>query len=221
MTDLADRPGRTARAAAPAWRPRTIAQLVDDQLAALEAWHRARAAWDEAGEASRAAASSREVAMDIRRRSELRRLEHEAVMARAGSHLGDPRLCLGSDAPRAVVAHRQPWFRGKLEEALRGLGVSVVACVEDGILASAAIVVDQPDLVFVEDRLPGLSGAQVLDRARTFAPAALAAAQTEAQQAMSDLTAAGAQAVFTRRVPPADVAEQLASLLRRGAVPRG
>lgn len=186
------------------WRARPISELLAAQLAAVDAWHRTAEAQLEAQ-----AADSRERRMDLRRRQELHERERRALQARADLHLLEETLSLGSARPRAVLAHRQSWYRDKVAQELAARGVEVVALVEDGVQASAAVIVDQPDLLFVEDRLPGLTGAEIVHRARAFSPRTVAAGQIAGPETMAELLDAGAAAVFGRRIPPAQVAENL------------
>ena len=191
-----------------AWRPRSIDELLTDQLTALDAWHRRAESALEAR-----IADSREGRMDLRRRQEIHERERTALEARADLHLREEVLSLGSERPRAVLAHRQSWYRNKLAQELALLGVEVVASLEDGIEAAAAVILDQPDLLLIEDRLPGLTGAEVVDRAQQFSPRTVSAGQIAGPETMTELFGAGAVAVFGRRIPPADVAARLVECL--------
>jgi CheY-like chemotaxis protein len=192
----------------PTWRARSMTDLLADQLAALEAWHLAAESAIEAR-----AADSREGRMDLRRRQEVHARERAALEERAALHLSDPGLSLGSDRPRIVLAHRQSWYRGKVAQELARRGVDVVASLEDGIQASAAVILDQAELLLVEDRLPGLTGAEIVQRARRFSPRTLPAGQIAGPETMSEMLGAGAVAVFSRRIAPAEVAERLSRCL--------
>lgn len=187
------------------WR-RNESDLAHDQLRGIEQWtrtHGVRAA------ATRTASATREARLDLSRRSETRRLEHEALMSRANDQLVSGARLL-RHAPQAVLAHRNAWFTGKVADRLVERGVEVVAVVEDGASASGALVVEQPELLLVEDRLPVLSGLEVVERARAFAPATLTAVQLMDSTAVLRFQDAGACAVFARRVPPREVADVLA-----------
>lgn len=62
-------------------------------------------------------------------------------------------------------------------------------------------------------RLVMLSGEEVLRSVSTYAPATVSAAQVAHDDCMGALLDAGAHAVWARRVPPQDVALQLAQLV--------
>lgn len=187
------------------WR-RPEARLARDQVQGIEAWTRVHG---ERAAAALTAAGTREARLDLARRSDARRLEHQALMGRAHQQLVEGSRLLRS-APVAVLAHRNSWFTGKVAERLTGRGVEVVAVVEDGASASGALVVEQPELLLVEERLPVLTGLEILQRVRDFASATVAAVQLLDSDAADRFRDAGARAVFSRRVPPAEVADALA-----------
>lgn len=187
--------------------------LMKAQLDAVEAWAHARRATERAAEA---VAMTREMRLDLTRRTEARRREHAALIARADEQLrASGRLISREASPRAILAHRNEWFRDKVVARLEELGVSVVGLYEDGADAAGTLVAEQPDLVLVEDRLPTLSGLDVVRRARTFAPDTVVGVQVMDSSSVSTMVDAGAEAVFTRRIPPAEMAEQLFGCLTR------
>lgn len=191
--------------------PRTRLEIVQAQLAAIESWNAARRQGDAAGET---ADMSRETRLDLSRRMEARRREHEALIARADAHLRESCEVLGARAHvRAVIAHRSSWLRDKVAARLSERGVTVVGRFEDGADAAGAMVVEQAELLLVEDRLPTLSGADVVRRVRAFSPATIVGAQVLDSDGVVPLADAGAQAVFTRRIPPVDMADHLLACL--------
>lgn len=198
--------------------PRDQFELATAQLRAIDAWNQAQRL---AEDAARSAAVSREMRLDVTRRAQARRREHAALLARAAEQLqtsGD--LLTGDLVPRALIAHRSEWVRNRVAGRLAGVGVRVVGVFEDGADAAGTLVVEQPDLLLVEDRLPTLSGLDVVRRARTFSPATVVGAQTPDASGFAALVDAGAAAVFTRRVPPDEIADQLVTCLRhRQGVP--
>ena len=128
--------------AAP-WAPRQPAALLNDQLAALDAWNAELLA-------SRAASGdvplSRELRLDAERRIAARDSERQALLSRAEEQFqstGNNPMQTGR--PRAVIAHRNAWFRNKMADRLAELDVEVIASAEDGAHAAAAVVLDQPD----------------------------------------------------------------------------
>lgn len=190
---------------------RSQEELVTAQLTAIDAWNRARRAVEVSAEKSRL---SREMRLDLTRREEARRREHRAMLARSDRMLQISGEQLAERVPvRAVLAHRNAWLRGRVAERLSQAGVEVVGEFEDGADAAGTIVAEQPDLVFVEDLLPTMAGLQVVRRVRTFASAAVTGAQVVDSSSIEPFVAAGAAAVFTRRVPPVEMAEQMLRVL--------
>lgn len=194
---------------------RTQLELMKAQLAAVDAWNLARrAAEAEAGGGT----LSREMRLDLSRRMEARRREHAALVARAEQHLRDSGGALPAAARRrAVLAHRNAWLRDSVATRLVDLGVDVVGAFEDGADAAGTVVVEQPDLVLVEDRLPTVSGLELVQRIRAFSPATVIGVQCLDEGAVPGFVRAGAEPVFTRRVPPADIAEHLVGRLSGSA----
>lgn len=191
--------------------PRARLDVIQAQLAAIESWHEARRMREAAAES---AASTREARMDLSRRMEARRREQAALIARADAHLRESCEVLGArDGVRAVIAHRNPWLRDKVGARLTERGVIVVGTFEDGADAAGAMVVEQAELLLVEDRLPTLLGEEVVRRVRSFSPATVVGAQVLDSGGVPALADAGAHAVFTRRIPPADIADQLLGCL--------
>lgn len=188
----------------------TQAELTELQLRALDSWNKARRTAESAAES---AALTREMRLDLSRRMEARRREHQAVLARAAEQLRCSGSLLGSVQSRAVLAHRNPWLRQKVAARLTAAGLVVVGIFEDGADAVGTVVVEQPELVFVEDRLPTLSGMEVIRRVRSFSPRTVIGAQVLDGDSVQVLVDAGAQAVFTRRVPPDDIADLMIDCL--------
>jgi CheY-like chemotaxis protein len=188
------------------------------QLHAIDAWNKARRASESAAQA---VTLTREMRLDLSRRMEARRREQEALLARADAQLRQSGGVLdGRARTRAVLAHRNVWLRDTVAKRLSARGVDVVGAFEDGAEAAGTIVVEQPDLVLVEDRLPTLSGLEVIRRVRSFAPEAVVGAQCLDADGIRALVDAGAQAVFTRRIPPLEIADQLlACLVTEAAAP--
>lgn len=195
----------TRSVAPPSWRARSEADLIAAQLRGIEAFHRRPSVTQGAPGPH----GSREQRLDESRRLDVADRERRALLARAEAAQRDEYLFGNGSSPRAVVAHRNAWLRDKLTGALRAGDVLVVASTDDGAEASAAIAFDQPDIVIVEDLLPILSGVEVMRRAVTCAPGALIAAQSADQTGMPALRDAGARAVFSRRIPPHDIAQHV------------
>lgn len=156
---------------------------------------------------------TREDRMDGARRRAARSHEHASLLQHARARLPDSWQVLDGTAPRrAVLVHRNAWFRGRVAAVLRAGGVDVVAELDDGAAGAGVVLVEQPDLALVEDLLPSYSGLQLLERICAQAPdTAVAIALADAGD-LSRFVDAGAAAVFTGRLPP-DVLG--AGLLRR------
>ncbi|MCW2679996.1 MAG: LuxR family transcriptional regulator [Frankiales bacterium] len=195
-------------------RGRTQLDLVTAQLAAIDAWNDARRASEAAAESS---TLTREMRLDLSRRTEASRREQQALQARTERQLREAGDVLPVRVPtRAVLAHRNAWLREGVAKRLDAHGVAVVGLFDDGAEAAGTVVAEQPDLVLLEDRLPTLSGIEVVRRVRTYAPEAIVGAQCLDGDGIRALVDAGAQAVFTRRIPPQDIADQLLECLLAG-----
>lgn len=187
------------------WRARSEADLITAQLRGIEAFHRRPALAPGAPEPH----GSREQRLDETRRLDVADRERRALLARAEAAQHNEYPFGKARSARAVLAHRNAWLRDKLAAALRASNVVVVLGTDDGAEACAAIAFEQPDIVIVEDRLPILSGVEVIRRAVTFAPGVLIAAHSADQTGMPALREAGARAVFSRRIPPHDIAQHV------------
>lgn len=166
-----------------------------------------------AQQSAAAAARSREMRMDAERAVEVMRREHDALIGRAHEHLRLSGQALRrTSRRRAVLAHRSEWFVARLSDLLEGSGWDVVARIDNGADAVGFAVAEQPELVLVEDTLAMLPGEQVVREVKQFCPQTLVAAQVAYSDRVGALLDAGAAEVFTRQVPPADVASRLVSL---------
>jgi len=185
--------------------------LAMTQLAAIQRFTAERAT----ALAAEVAAHTREMRLDAARRVDVLRRKQDALVARAHAqlqHAGGPLFVL--PPVRAVLAHRSPWFVEKVTSALLEAQVEVVAHTSNGAEAVGIAVAEQPDLVLVEDSLEMVTGEEVVRDLREFCPDTAIAAQVAYGDRVGAMLEAGAETVFTRQVPPADVAEQLQALLR-------
>jgi CheY-like chemotaxis protein len=195
------------------FRPRLPVEVISDQLLGIAAWHEARRALERAQLGVTGQGLSREMRLDLDRRMDVIRRQHEAMVQRITEQLADsPRLGRGTANPRAVLVHRNEWYRAKVVEGLRAGGVDVVAVLDNGADAVGLAVAEQPDLLFVEDKLPMIGGPEVISQVSAFAPNTLTAAQVAHEGAVAEALDAGAVAAFARRIPPADVARDLCRL---------
>jgi CheY-like chemotaxis protein len=182
------------------------------QLAAIQLFASQRAL----AVAAHAGAHSREMRLDAARRLDVLRRKQEALVARAHEQLLRAGEGLFDEAPlRAVIAHRNPWFVDKVTAALSDSQVQVVARTSNGADAVGASVAEQPDLLLVEDSLEMLNGLEVVREVRQFSPTTTVAVQVGYGDRVGEMLEAGADTVFTRQVPPAEVAEQLLARVSR------
>jgi CheY-like chemotaxis protein len=197
---------------------RTEIDLIRRQLDGLAAWHRARRAAERAGMTDHA---SREARADHRRRLDVMDAEHRAIVERVEFQLrASVHPLAGECPPRAVLAHRNPWFLTKVSSELLVGDVQIAAAVTDGAQAVGVVVAEQPDLLLVEDPLPMLASADVVRKARSYAPTTLVVAQVAYDERIPVLLDAGAALALSRRVTPAQVALETLELLRtRARVP--
>ena len=191
--------------------PAPFVELAQQQLAGIDAWNAARAALERTITAS---ARSREDLVDARRRLEGLRRQHQALVERTDEHLRGSADLLRTSVPvRAVLAHRNAWFRDRVADCLEAQGLSVVARLDDGADALGVTVAEQPDLLLVEDALPTVRGEDVVREARALCGRAVVVAQVGYDDGVATMLEAGATAAWARRVPPAEVAQHAAELV--------
>lgn len=186
------------------WCPRSDASRAAQQVEAIAAFARARR---RAEQAQAAAVRSRETRMDVTRRLQVLRRTHDAVVDRAQHSLQrSSRILLVTGLRTALLAHRNEWFLDRIGQHLRDAGVDVVGRTDNGADAVGYAVAEQPDLVLVEDRLAMVPGEHVVQEVVRYCPATRVVAQVASADRVGVLFEAGAVAVYTRRVPPVDVA---------------
>lgn len=164
------------------------------QLAGIELWLSAAhaGALDPAG-------------LDRQRRALAARTSEQ--LALAGSPL-QPRL-----PRRLVLGHRNDWFAKKLERALCGTGLLLVSRVRDADEAVGCVVAEQPDLLLVEDRLPGLATVALVQDVLRYSRHCAVGVQVQDGDRAGRLLDAGVAYVWHRQVSPAEVAQQLVGSL--------
>lgn len=71
------------------------------------------------------------------------------------------------NAPTAVIAEDEPVLRAQLKELLGGVWpeLNVVAAAEDGLQAVRALERHNPDVLFLDIQMPGLTGLEIAKRA--------------------------------------------------------
>lgn len=198
-----------------AWTARGTAELLADQLAGIASWNRQHRPLELADDDT-AASLSREMRLDVSRHREVVRRTHDALVAHTQQQLEASAAQLpAAPAPRAVLAHRNAWFRDKVRDTLLGAGVDVVVLLDNGADAIGVCVAEQPDLLLVEDKLAMAHGVQVVREVLQHAPRTIAVAQVSYEDEVPELLAAGARTAFPRRVPPVEVGRELAALVGR------
>ncbi|MCA1711365.1 MAG: hypothetical protein LC789_06900 [Actinobacteria bacterium] len=189
---------------------RTDTERLIDQLSGIAGWNQTR----REVELWATESNSREMRMDRSRRLDVIRRQHRALVEATDRQLRDSGdLLRSSAAPRAVVVHRNDWFKGKVGNDLRASGICIVGELSNGADAIGRVVAEQPDLLLVEDKLPLVGGAEVVRDVRRYAPGTLIVVQVENDDDIGQFLEAGARAAFSRRVPPADVAARICELL--------
>ena len=203
----------TADVAPPGvWHPRGGPELLADQLRGIAAWNAARRAIEHAEGAPDS--PSREMRLDLDRRLEVVRRQHEALLRRTEEQLAaSARLTRGPSSARALVVHRNEWFKTKLVDGLLDGGVEVIGQLENGADAVGVAVAEQPDLLVLEDKLPMLNGDEVVRQVLQFSPMTMAVLQVSYDDDVPDALEAGARAAFSRRVPPTEVAREVCRLV--------
>lgn len=156
--------------------------------------------------------ASREMRRDARHRLEALRRTQQMLVRRTESLVDESQELLRQRPPLALVVHRNEWMRQKVAQGLRDRGIEVLPLCEDGADGLGMAIADQPDLVVLEDRLSSLSGLELVGGLLEYCDA-LVAAQVAHDDEVGPMLEAGASAVFTRRVPPAVVVDEVHALL--------
>jgi hypothetical protein len=139
--------------------------------------------------------------------------EHEVIAIVTAHRLLDAGASLpAANAPRVVIAHRHDWFADSVSLALAQSDVTVIARAWDTGAAVGFCVAEQPDLVLLDS---GLAPPQLLQRLQELCPRTAIAVQFRDDDELPGLTLTSATALFHRRVPPREVAAQLATLFGR------
>jgi len=180
-----------------------------DKVDAIAAWSRFA---EQLSEHAHTAAQTREERMDADRRLAALERTRSAIESRSLTLAGDTKVQVVK--PCALLVHRNEWVRSTLAAELDQRGVTTVADADDGAEGLGVTIVEQPDLLFVEDRLPSVTPFELVNDVQLFSPNTLITAQVEHPEEIDGLIWAGVAAVFGRRVPPAEIAQHLEMLLR-------
>jgi CheY-like chemotaxis protein len=192
---------------------RSDVELAVAQLHAIDAWHAERHRREsELQDRSH----TREGRLDAARAVEALRRAHSALVDHVAAQSQADEAPLSSAATRRlVVVHRNAWFAEKVRRLVAEQGVQVVAEVDNGADGLGILVAEQPDLLLLEDALPMVTGEEIAREAARFAAPTAVVVQVTDEARIGPLMDAGAVAVFHRRVPPVDVANELGALVGR------
>jgi DNA-binding NarL/FixJ family response regulator len=147
---------------------------------------------------------SREARLDDNRRREAVLRAHQAYRVHASDGLT-------LDHPRIVLAHTQSWFIQRLASQLNHYGVAVRARAETGADAIGACIALQPEVLFLEERLPMMRSADVAAEAALFAPDTHVGVQVR-RRAIDEWREQVAVSIVDYRTPAAEVAARLFEL---------
>lgn len=192
-------------------RRRAETDVLLAQVRGIEAWARAHS--ERTIDLDRP--PSRESRLDLARRRDVVVRQRQALVDWTARQLRESDHLLRSVLScRAVLAHRQEWFKAKVGADLRAGGVTVVADLGNGADALGVVVAEQPELLVVEDKLAMVSGLDLTRAVARYAPNTVVVAQVVDDEEIGPFLEAGATTVFTRRTPPADVAAAMVAALR-------
>lgn len=199
---------------------RRAAVLASDRLVRqiqnVDAWIVARRAREQVLSAPGLSRDQRLVAT---REIEVLGRTHDAIQGRCARGLADSGALMRPPGVTAVIAHRHAWFVDRLALLLGGYGVTVLECTDNGAEALGAVVVEQPDVLLVGDRLEMMPGHALLAQARLHAGHTLLAAQaTDQEQALYESVA---DAVFLRPHSPGHIADTLMAMQLMAAAELG
>ncbi len=182
--------------------------LLQRQLAGIEAWHAHRRS-----QSALPTGASREDRLDAARRNDVLLRVQDALLATTAATLRSADTPCAVIGRRAVVAHRNEWFRTKVCHGLEASGIEVLASLGNGADALGTAVAEQPDLLLLEDSLPMMSAAEVLSHCEAMLPLTRVVVHVAYEDAGPALLDAGAAATYSRRVPPVDVVDGALLLL--------
>lgn len=150
---------------------------------------------------------AREDQLDHRRQAQSLRRTLEAIDRFEG------KPSRATDQCAAVLIHRREWIREQLSDRFARAGVDVIGSVEDGSAGLALTLVEQPDLIVLEDRLPWMRAVDIVRTVHDFAPETLVVVQAETVESGEECVAAGASVALSRTAPPDELYEACLRLL--------
>ncbi len=194
--------------------PRRFADVVVAQLtgiAALQALHRCVEAAPEH--------PSREQATEQRRRAAVREQQRLAAEERTQRRLVESGEPLQVVQPlRALVAHRQEWFRDRAAETLLSFGVDVVGRCDNGATAVGIAAAEQPDVVLLSDVLSMQSCDEVIADLRAVSPSTLIGVQGPNALRLAELLEIGADVMFGAVLPEKAAHELVGAMAHSAAL---
>lgn len=141
-----------------------------------------------------------------RRETALQR-QREVITTRLASGAGD---CPPVYHRRVIIVHQHEWRRGALRRAVETDDrCRVIAEAEDGAAAVGLAVVEQPDIVFLGQRLPYMDGLEAAAEIGRYAPGTVVAVEVSHPQYAGAAREAGAQLSFAATTAPAAMAAVL------------
>jgi DNA-binding NarL/FixJ family response regulator len=122
---------------------------------------------------------------------------------------------VSSSTCSVVLGHRDGGFMRDLGAALATTRLALVACRRDAVTAASCIRAEQPDVVLVEDALPGMPATQLLGLIRRHSPRTVVAVLADDPVVMGQLLDGGASSAFHSQTPPEELARELAGMVAR------
>lgn len=203
--------GRRApsRAVPRCHRPERLAALLQRQLEAIDAWNAARALRERT---IRESVGSRDQRLDAARRGDALRRTQQSLLDHLTARQTAPCGPLVAPGLSVVLAHSNPWYAGRIGQALEADGAAVLGVTGNGADALGILIAEQPALLFVGDRLAMTTAPALLAEAALFSPRTVLVAQGDVEEEPC-LLHAGARAVLPRVLAPAGVGQRLHELL--------
>ena len=121
---------------------------------------------------------------------------------------------VASDQCGAALIHRREWIRERLSDGLTRAGVEIIGSVDDGSAGLALALVEQPDLIVLEDRLPWMRAVDLVRTVHEFAPDTLVVVQAETVESGEECVEAGASLALGRTTSPDEVCSACLTLLQ-------
>lgn len=152
--------------------------------------------------------ASREDGMDRARLTERADREQAAIETWAQRLPAEKR---GHDRS-VLVLHRHEWLSRRLRADLEAAGLVVLPPLADSAEAVAGLVVGQPSVMLMSDRVPGCDGRELMQRAHELSPRTACVVHVDVDDRMAAVIAGGARAVLSHRQPVEEVVARVVHL---------